>query len=143
LPARWRLARPRRRCRPGRAGAARVEVDVVGVRGDDGTIGCQLFASEAGFPRDTGAAVAKMLRPIAGGSATCVFSGLNAGNYAVAVMHDENGNGALDANIVGIPTEGYGVSNNRTHALSAPKWDESRFTLAAGESKRLSVRLRY
>jgi uncharacterized protein (DUF2141 family) len=71
--------------------AARVEVDVVGVRGDDGTIGCQLFASEAGFPRDTGAAIAKMRRPIAGGSAACVFSGLSAGTYAVAVMHDANG----------------------------------------------------
>ena len=37
---------------------------------------------------------------------------LPAGKYAVQVMHDENDNGKLDANFMGIPTEGYGFSNN-------------------------------
>ena len=37
---------------------------------------------------------------------------LPAGKYAVQVMHDENDNGKLDANFMGIPIEGYGFSNN-------------------------------
>jgi len=37
---------------------------------------------------------------------------LPAGTYAVQVMHDENDNGKVDANFMGIPTEGYGFSNN-------------------------------
>jgi len=61
----------------------------------------------------------------------------------VAVVYDENGNGRLDKNFVGIPSEGYGVSNNRTYAMASPKWDESRFTLAAREAAVLRVSLRY
>ena len=78
------------------AGAAQIEVDVVGANGEQGAIGCQLFASEAGFPRDLSASVAKTLQPIRGAGAQCVFRGLEAGSYAVAVMHDENGNRTLD-----------------------------------------------
>jgi uncharacterized protein (DUF2141 family) len=58
-------------------------------------------------------------------------------------MHDDNGNGALDVNLFGAPTEGYGVSNNHTHALVAPSWDESRLSLGEGERKRIEIRLRY
>jgi uncharacterized protein (DUF2141 family) len=81
--------------------------------------------------------------PIDGTQAACVFEGLAPGAYAVAVVHDENGNGRLDKNFVGIPSEGYGVSNNRTYAMASPKWDESRFTLAAREAAVLRVSLRY
>jgi uncharacterized protein (DUF2141 family) len=58
-------------------------------------------------------------------------------------VHDENGNGKLDKNFVGVPSEGHGVSNNKTYALSAPKWNESSFTLGATESKAFLVKLRY
>jgi uncharacterized protein (DUF2141 family) len=61
----------------------------------------------------------------------------------VAVVHDENSNGKLDKNFVGVPSEGYGVSNNKTYALSAPKWEESVFTITASERKTLQVKLRY
>jgi uncharacterized protein (DUF2141 family) len=81
--------------------------------------------------------------PIDGTQAACVFEGLAPGAYAVAVVHDENGNGRLDKNFVGIPSEGYGVSNNRTYAMASPKWDESRFTLALREAAVLRVSLRY
>lgn len=37
---------------------------------------------------------------------------LPAGRYAIQVVHDENGNGKLDTNFIGMPSEGYGYSNN-------------------------------
>lgn len=57
-------------------------------------------------------------------------------------MHDENGNGKLDKNIFGVPVEGYGVSNNKTYALSELKWSESAF-MVGSEDVTLSIRLRY
>ena len=81
--------------------------------------------------------------PITGPNTSCSFSNVEPGTYAIAVVHDENGNGKLDKNFVGVPSEGYGVSNNKTYALSAPKWDESTFKLGATESKALQVKLRY
>ncbi len=40
------------------------------------------------------------------------FTGLPAGNYAIKLFQDENGNGQIDKNSMGIPTEPYGFSNN-------------------------------
>jgi uncharacterized protein (DUF2141 family) len=58
-------------------------------------------------------------------------------------MHDENDNRKLDRNLFGVPTEGYGVSNNHTYALSSPKWDESTFVVESGKSVGLGIALRY
>jgi uncharacterized protein (DUF2141 family) len=80
---------------------------------------------------------------IDGKQAVCAFANLRPGTYAVAVVHDENGNGRLDRNLLGVPSEGYGVSNNRTYSLSSPKWDESKFTVTANEPAVLRVSLRY
>ena len=47
-----------------------------------------------------------------GNSAICQFNDIPPGTYAIAVFHDENANGKLDKNFLGIPCEGYGASNN-------------------------------
>jgi uncharacterized protein (DUF2141 family) len=122
---------------------ATLEVVVPQVRNTKGGVGCQLFAAAAGFPKDRGRALQAVMVPIGQGSARCQFQPVPAGTYAVAVVHDENGNQSLDSNFLGVPTEGYGVSNNRTYAMSEPRWDESRFDLAAGENRQLTIQLRY
>ncbi len=44
--------------------------------------------------------------------ARCDFEDIPPGRYALAVIHDENMNGKLDANWLGVPKEGYGFSND-------------------------------
>ncbi|MET0808503.1 MAG: DUF2141 domain-containing protein, partial [Pseudoxanthomonas sp.] len=46
--------------------------------------------------------------------------------------HDENGNGKLDTNVMGMPLEGYGFSNN-PQVMRKPTWDEARFTVGDGD----------
>lgn len=54
------------------------------------------------------------------------FSQLTPGSYAVAVYHDQNLNNQLDKNILGIPTESYGFSNNARGTFSAPSFSEAK-----------------
>jgi uncharacterized protein (DUF2141 family) len=54
---------------------------------------------------------------------------LEPGTYAVAVHHDANANGKLDTNFLGIPKEGYGVSNDARPKLRAPQFDEAKLTI--------------
>lgn len=54
--------------------------------------------------------------------ATATFSDLPKAYYAVAVFHDKNKNGAMDKNLVGVPTEKYGFSNNARETFSAPSF---------------------
>lgn len=59
---------------------------------------------------------------------------LPAGDYAVACYHDVNGNGRIDKNLLGIPTEPYGFSNNARPRFRAPTWDEAKVnTIKSGE----------
>jgi uncharacterized protein (DUF2141 family) len=60
-------------------------------------------------------------------TATVVFNRLSQGVYAVYVFHDENMDGRLNANFFGIPTEGYGMSNNPRKRAGKPGFDETDF----------------
>ena len=48
------------------------------------------------------------------------------GDYGIAVFHDENSNGKMDKNLLGIPLEPYGFSNNQRVNFGAPKWDKGK-----------------
>jgi uncharacterized protein (DUF2141 family) len=118
-----------------------VTVNVGSFRNARGFLGCRLFRSPDGFP-ETGQDVVEIRVPITGETTECEFRNVAAGTYALSVMHDENGNRKLDKNLFGMPTEGYGVSNNKTYAMSLPKWSESKFDVRAQDIV-LSIRIRY
>jgi uncharacterized protein (DUF2141 family) len=118
-----------------------IDVNVGTFRNSKGWFGCRLYASSNGFPKEPTSTEQRL--PITGGTVRCTFANVAPGTYAVSVMHDENGNGKLDSNFLGIPTEGYGVSNNHTHAMSAPTWEESKFEVKSGQDVRLGIALKY
>jgi len=75
-------------------------------------------------------------------TAETVFDKLPEGSYSVAVIHDENKNGKLDMNEMGMPVEGYGHSNNPERRPGPPKFDETKFTLTQ-TSKPIEISLIY
>ena len=64
------------------------------------------------------------------------------GTYAVAVYHDENANVKFDKNWIGLPVEGYGISNNPTIFLAPPAFDEAKFEALKGATI-VPVEVRY
>jgi len=63
------------------------------------------------------------------GAQSITFRQLPPGRYAIIVFHDENDNGLLDENALGVPVEGYGFSNNAKGFLSAPSFNAAAITL--------------
>ncbi|MCJ8319553.1 MAG: DUF2141 domain-containing protein [Colwellia sp.] len=59
---------------------------------------------------------------------TLVFENLPDGEYAIKLYQDENDNNKLDFNILGIPKEGYGFSNN-VGMFGAPDYVDAKFTI--------------
>lgn len=64
-------------------------------------------------------------------TAEAVFANLAAGDYGVAVIHDDNKNGKLDFNDVGMPLEGHGHSNNSARRPGPPDFGETKFAIAS------------
>jgi uncharacterized protein (DUF2141 family) len=56
-----------------------------------------------------------------------VIDSLKYGEYAVRVFHDENKNGKIDSNFLGIPTEDYGYSNDASGWFGPPSWEKAKF----------------
>lgn len=119
-----------------------ISVNVGTFRNQKGALGCRLFSTAAGFP-ETSVGIVERRAEITGSTVRCEFTNVPPGTYAVSAMHDENDNRKLDKNFFGIPTEGYGVSNNHTHAMSSPTWDESKFVVERGKNVGLGIGLRY
>jgi uncharacterized protein (DUF2141 family) len=108
--------------------AAGIQVVVSGLRNDHGRVGCGIFYGPEGFPRDRAREFRAMYVLISGGLAVCDFTNVPAGAYAATVLHDENEDGKMDFNWIGMPTKGYGFSNNARATLMAPSFAAASFT---------------
>lgn len=73
-------------------------------------------------------------------TASVQVEGLPAGNYAIRVHHDEDGDGRLDTGLFGIPTERYGFSGRPSSRLGPPPFDLAK--MAVDGDSRLTIRLR-
>lgn len=78
---------------------------------------------------------------VAAKSGPIPLGALTPGDYAIAIVHDENGNGKLDT-FAGIPREGVGFSRNPVLRFGAPGFKSASFTIAA-EPVEQAIRLKY
>lgn len=109
-----------------------IHVEIGGLRNDKGQVVCDLHSSADGFPKNGDKAVAHAKSPISSGHAVCDFPDVKEGTYAVGVFHDENSNGKLDTNFMGIPREGVGASNNAKGHFGPPKFNAAAFRYSSG-----------
>jgi uncharacterized protein (DUF2141 family) len=106
-----------------------ITVKINGIKTSKGLIFITLYSSSVGFPSDNKKAIRSLSVDAVSPATEAVFKDLPPGTYAMAVMHDENNNGKMDKNFLGIPTEGYCVSNNAKGFMSAPSFDHAKFEL--------------
>lgn len=114
----------------GPAIAADLEVEVHGIRSGDGRLFVAVHSPETRetFPASTGMVAALQLNAHYG-TIRFVLRDLPPGRYAVAAFHDENGNGDLDTNLLGIPSEGVGFANDAPSNFGPPDFESAALTL--------------
>jgi uncharacterized protein (DUF2141 family) len=133
--------------------ASDLTVEIDGIRSASGTIMIGLYdnadgfitaikhSTEAGLLNDKDRFAGMALRATLGTQRVGLMQ-LPYGEYAIIVFHDENDNGRLDENAWGVPTEGYGFSNNAQGLLGAPSFDAAMITLD-GPKRTVAVSLIY
>lgn len=120
-----------------------VRVQIHGIRNTNGDIACAIFNAAEGYPEESTKAYKFIRMASPGNSAICQFNDIPSGTYAIAVLHDENANGKLDKNFLGIPREGYGASNNVRPKMSAPAFKDAAFSVKAGGTTTLNIDMGY
>ncbi len=118
-----------------------LKINVAGVRNSKGRIHLALFnRPDDKFPE--GGVPARQLDMAAVQEVTSFRVTVPCGHYAVAVFHDENGNKIQDRNMLGIPTEGYGFSNNPDSRFGPPPYTKAEFELNDGV-REIEIRITY
>jgi uncharacterized protein (DUF2141 family) len=103
-----------------------IEIKVTGIREAGGNILIGLFNNEKDFMKK---AVQSKTVKVSGTTVIYVFDNLAAGDYAISIIHDENGNGELDKNYMGIPREGFAFGNNSMGTLGPPSFEKAKVTV--------------
>lgn len=70
------------------------------------------------------------------------FTGVEPGDYAVALLHDENDNGKADRAMGMMPKEGYGFSRDAPVKMAPPRFQDAVFRQREGTT-RLTIKMRY
>ena len=132
-------------CPPSLHAASDSEIHVVvrGLRDNQGRVGCSLFDGPDGFPRQKAKEFRGMWTQKRNYVAVCDFPNIPAGTYAVTVLDDSNMNGKMDFDLIGLPTKGYGFSNDAKATLSPPPFSAASFSYTGKGSLQVPINIVY
>ncbi len=112
-----------------KAGTAELRVEIVGLKSDRGEVIFVLYKSARTF---TNQAFRTESSGIQNRKCVWVTENLPSGDYAMVVVHDENGNHRMDRNFLGITKEPYAFSNDVRARFKAPSFDSAKFEVGPG-----------
>lgn len=107
-----------------------LQIQLSNIREAKGYLYLAVYNRDEAFLKPDEVCAQKIVAVGQAGKMTVSLKNLPPGSYAVSCFHDLNGNGKLDTNLFGVPTEPYGFSNNARPRFRAPKWSEAVFELA-------------
>jgi uncharacterized protein (DUF2141 family) len=108
------------------AGAADLTIDITGVEKPHGKVVVSIYKSSESFLK---APVSRLSVGASTPGVSVVMRSLEPGEYALSAYQDENDNGLLDTNMLGVPTEHAGASNNAREKFGPPKFEQAKFSV--------------
>lgn len=110
-------------------------VAIKGLKNDSGVVKIGLYNSEGTFLNTK---YKNISSDIKSNTATVTFLDIPKGEYAISAYQDENNNGALDRNMMGIPTEDVACSNNAKGFMGPPKYEDAKFAVNSNSKINIS-----
>jgi uncharacterized protein (DUF2141 family) len=104
----------------------KLTVSVSGLKNNTGVVKVGLYNSEGTFLKTVYKSLSSEIK---NDKAVVTFENLPAGEYAISTYHDENNNGKLDRNAMGIPSEDYAASNNAKGFMGPPSYNDAKFVI--------------
>jgi uncharacterized protein (DUF2141 family) len=122
------------------AAQARLKVTVKNIRTSSGSVRVGLFSDEKSFLKK---AIQGKVVKASVGEVTVEFENLKPGKYGLSVIHDENENGELDTNMMGLPKEGFAFGNNAMGMFGPPDFEKAKVEVEDRELISQIISLKY
>jgi uncharacterized protein (DUF2141 family) len=119
-----------------------IQIQITGLRSNDGEVKISLFNKKEGFPSDSSKAIKQVRLKIEKNHCEGSFQDLPLGDYAIAGYHDENKDGMLNFNLFHVPKEGVCASNNAKGNFGPPSYEDAKFSLDSALVK-ISMKMSY
>lgn len=112
--------------------ANNIEFEITGVNSNKGKIYIQLFKGQENYTQNI--AEASSVIKAEKGAIKAIFNNISAGEYALRFFHDENNDGKLATNFLGMPQEGYGFSNNAKPNFGPASYHDMKFLVSENDA---------
>lgn len=123
-------------------GQQTIVLTITNITSNKGQVGVLLFNQAKGFPGLPQQAIKTYFIKQQNGVAKITIPNVEIGEYAISIMHDANDNQKLDKNLFGMPTEGFGISNNPKIFLGPPTFTEAMFKVGKGVTN-VQIQMKY
>ena len=123
---------------PASAAATELSVEIKGIASNSGDVYVAIYDKAEKWMK-TSLSSAKVAAKK--GSVSVSFKDLPEGDYAISLYHDENGNGKMDSNVIGMPTEPYAFSNDAAGNFGPASFEQAKFTVG-GEKKSIIINIK-
>ncbi len=124
------------------ASAGDVVITVTDLRSAKGVVRACMTTRSDVFPKCIKDPTAYRTVVPASGKVEIRFTGVKPGNYAIALLHDENDNGKADRAMGMMPKEGYGFSRDAPVKMAPPKFRDAVLAIGEGPAK-VTIKMRY
>ena len=143
----WSVGRPAQAetqpaCDAADQNQVRLQISVSGMRSAEGTVAITIYPDDPSHFLDGAYKLARQYIPVTLPVVRTCFAFAATGYYAVALFHDDNNSGHFETNMLGIPTKGFGFSNNPTLFVGPPDLSEVRFSAHAGDNP-VTIQMKY
>ncbi len=114
-----------------------VKITISGVGAQQGALMIALYDEKAW----AGKPIAARNLAVAGDTATVLLAAPAPGSYGIKIYHDVDGNGVLGKNVMGLPTEPFGFSNNAPADFGPPEFVDAAFNIGPdGAAQTITLR---
>ena len=120
-----------------------LEVHVKNIRNDKGQLCVALFKCEEEFNEETPFWEQKYPKSYVREKSDKLIIPVVPGKYGVSVLDDENMDGKMNYNIIGLPVEGFGLSNYVHKGIRKPRLKYFSFDIQAGQKTVVEVHMIY
>lgn len=119
-----------------------VTIAITSLRNHQGTVRACMTRDHARFPRCQDAATGYRTAVSADAAQVITFRDVTPGTYAIAVLHDENGNGRADRALGMMPREGFGFSRDAPVRMGPPSFEQAAIEVGSSPTRQ-TIRMRY
>ena len=120
-----------------------ISVTIKDIKTSNGQILIGIYKDDVSFDKEIAYKKVQAFKTKISNGTLVVEVKLEPGKYGISLMDDENFNGKMDYNFIGIPKEGFGFSNYYHTGLTKPKLKSFLFEVIENKNTKVEVKMKY